>query len=397
MKKFFTALSALAFIAIVPNTAFASSDLDLFHRLVEVKRDEQGKLTELVLKVNKGMAPTSTVASQLLNDLRKMSSRSALSAGDIQQLEESGWSKEDVKNYQAAVEKLSNREDIEAVLNNKDIGGILQWFEKELNKVFQYNVLAKPYDPGYFHERAIINKLIKKAKSLGEDALGNIPGVRAFFFLLNETISQVEGKRSYCHSAVLYFLEKNSPAELGLTSEEVALIKSSMFTASIGWADLKKLKEAKKNWPTYGTTQFTKQITKNADRAEKYGPKFGEVGAAFNYAFSPATQEGAYYIVNTQNSKSKISKKLSVAYNSKDPKAIRDFRIFMRLAQFGATFLTIPDFALDQLQGLLSSYYNGQRITEGALYAYLMSNDRTDEAKIVLQQSINPLLIYQLQ
>ncbi|MES2854585.1 MAG: hypothetical protein V4692_01925 [Bdellovibrionota bacterium] len=265
-------------------------------------------------------------------------------------------------------------------------------FEKDLNLIFQFNVLASPNDPGYFHERKLIDKAVKKALSLAESALGDVPALRVVFFLLNETIGMVEGKRAYYQHALLHIIEKNEPASLGLTAEEVAFVKSSLYVGQLGWLDLKKLKDAKKNWPTYGTKLFTKQSAANAARLEKYGPKIGSVGTTLDFAFASVNAGGVDYVVNTQNKKFKFSKQLSMAYDPSDATGIRNFRIKMRLAQLAATFLPIPGIALDQLQSLLSSYYNGQRITEGALYASMTDSGNAAAAMVVFPDPDSPTM-----
>jgi hypothetical protein len=399
MNKLFLFITTLILAFAGPTNAYAGSgEMDFFNRMVDVQRDENGRLVQLMLKnmaaASMQSSQSSAMTAQLLKELDTVKP-SVMTASEAKSLSMAGWSTTDIKNFKAATEKLSSPADIKALLNNKDIGDILAQFEKGLNSVFQYNVLAKPGVPGYFHDRKIIDKLIKTAMKAAEKALGNVPGLKVVTFLLNETIGAVEGKRAYCQFAVLYYLEHYPASAMGFTDEEVAFIRSSLYEGQIGWLNFKEVEKAKKNWPTYGNVAFDKQVQKNAGRLEKYSNNYGSHDANFNFSFTSFNNAHGIEIVNTFDKKSRFSGDLSVAYLQDDPSAIMKQRIGLRLTQLAATFLPIPGIALDQLQQTISSYYAHQKITEGALYGYYMSQGMTTEATTILKQSINPFLIYE--
>lgn len=403
MNKIVLALIATALTFSQTTVAATTANLDLYHRLIDAQRSPSGKLVQIVLKPNPAMNPTNSTGKEnnpadivvILRDrLEKMKNSSSFSQVKIQTLTKSGWTRDEIQHYNDAKNILSATEDVQRVLSDKVISEILREFQKDLNMIFQFNVLAKPGAPGYYHDRALIDMALKKAMSMAEDALGTVPALRAVSFLLNLALGWVEEKRSYAQNILLFYIEKMPASALGFTAQEVSFIKSSIFERQIALWDLEKLAAAKKNWARYGTEQFEKQMDTNSKRLAKYGANHGEILPSVNFAFTPATKNNVSYILNTQDRKSKTSKDLSTAYNGSAPHRIREFRIELQLTQLASNLLPLPNFALDQLNDLLESYYSKQKLTEGALYAYLLSQGKTKQARIVLEQSINPILIH---
>jgi hypothetical protein len=378
----------------INNSAAASTNLDFFHKFVEIKRDAKGKLIELDLKPMGSQAnavKTSSTMMAYFNSAVSNRSLSPMTTLEAQRLASEGWTAADIKNFNDAKKKLSSS-DVQAFLGSTEIDKIMAEFEKDINFIFAFNVLSKPGVPGYFHDRKLIDMAINKAISLAEGALGNTPALKVVEFLISETLGMVADKRSYCQFALLYYLEKTPAADLGLTDTEVAYIKSSMYEAQISWYDFPALHKAEKNWSTYGSVLFTNQAAQDARRLAKYGPSYGQVLPNYNYSFTPIQSGSVGYVFNTFNKKSELSGDLSLAYDSSAPKHIRDLRIELELARLGASFLPLPSFVIGQLTKLLASYYTGQKVTEGALYAYLSANGQDQQAKTVLNQAINPFL-----
>ncbi len=399
MTKLLLAFTALALTYGQTTFAATAPNLDLYHRLIEAQRDSSGTLVQLILKPAAELNSTgaSNITSVLRDRLQKLNERPSLMTDNMQTLTKAGWSENDIKNYHAAKNIISSSHEVQHLLDNKIVNKILREFQKDVNLIFQFQVLAKPNAPGYFHDRALINKALKKALSAAENALGTTPALRAVTFLLNTALGWVEEKQSYTQNILLFYMEKMPASSLGFTDQEISLIKSSIFERQIAWWDFKKLQEATKHWSTYGTERFQVQISDNASRLEKYGSSHGEILNSLNFAFTVAQKDNVSYILNTQDPKSKTSKDLSTAYDGKAPRHIRDFRIELELVQLASSFLPVPGFVLGQLNGLISSYYKNQKITEGALFAYLAGEDEQDQAGIILDQSINPILIHDLK
>ena len=402
MSKFILGLCSFLFVFAPSANAANNTNLDLFNRMVEVQRDSSGKLIQLVLKpsltkVSGSEHESLDVTQSMLSLLQEAQQSPELSADETRELANAGWSNDQIKTYNDAKMLLSSSHDLEILLKNKDINSILREFQKELESIMQLNVLARPGEPGYFHDRKLIEKAEKKATSAAETAIGNIPALRVVEFLIHTALGWSEGKRTYCQNALLYYIDKVPASDLGFTDQEVAFIKSSLFERQIDWWDLKRVEKVKKHWGTWGNDRFNDMVQNNAKRLAKYGSKFGTVEPSFTFAFASAKKGNVTYILNTEDHASKLSKDLSLAYDSSAPRQIRQHRIELQLAQIAANLLPAPGVIVDELTALIGSYYSTQKETEGSLYAHLLAEGQTTQARTVLDQTLNPLLIKDLK
>lgn len=398
MTTNFIFLAAMSLtIASAPRAFAAGADVELFHRLVNVERDASGKLDQLTVKktVTEDSA-TSHVVASLQRDMLGASATLALNDMELHQMMMEGWTQDDIQAFNQASAKIASGQEMQVFLNNKDLQKILVDFEADMNRIFTYNVLAKPNVANYFDDYSLTNLALQKALSAAEKALGNVPGLNIFEFLLNQTLGEIAEKRSYVQSAVLYFLEKTPATDLGLTTDEVALIKSSIYESRLSWKDILNQRDAAKHWKTYGTAIFDGQVASGVKRLKQYGPSYGQVHPSLNFAFTPAEDQNTSLILNTVTKRSKLSSDLSIAYDSSAPGHIKAVRVQLRLTQFALNFVSMPGLLRRQVNSLLNSYYAKQIDAEGSLFAALVSNGYSAEADVVLQQSLNPFLTEEL-
>jgi hypothetical protein len=179
---------------------------------------------------------------------------------------------------------------------------------------------------------------------------------------------------------------------LGLTAQEAAYIRSSLYEGQIKWYDFKAMDKAKKNWANYGNESFATSLKNTAKRVKKYSGKFDSFGQQVSFAFAPAEDKGVKYMMNLVDKKSKLQGELSTGFNFNSPTKIMQFRQQMQLVHFAIQFLTIPGFIKGQISGLVSSYYSHQKQTEGNLYAHFVSEGMITESRILLAQTNNPFL-----
>ncbi|MES2854584.1 MAG: hypothetical protein V4692_01920 [Bdellovibrionota bacterium] len=85
MKRFIVSLATLLLAFANPTTAFAANQSTLFNRIVEVKRDANGKLVELSLKAKAGLmqSESNLVTKTLISELSNLPEVASLSNTDM--------------------------------------------------------------------------------------------------------------------------------------------------------------------------------------------------------------------------------------------------------------------------------------------------------------------------
>jgi hypothetical protein len=80
----------------------------------------------------------------------------------------------------------------------------------------------------------------------------------------------------------------------------------------------------------------------------------------------------------------------AVAFNYDRPTQISRKRIMMTLAQLGLSFVPMSATIKDTAGNFIKSYYEKQKITEGALYGYFESMEESSGMGQVKAQYLNP-------
>lgn len=384
------------FLPLFISLTASAHEADLFHKLVMVQRDEKGVLTQLVIR--EAAQPGALVLrDRYVRDILAFSQRSSDLNMLNTELDQAGWSDEEKTLLKETIKKLKNSSQITAALKNKDFTDILRKFELDLLNIFAFQVLASPSEPGYYHANTMIQLAIDSALKIAGHILGSVPLLDALGFLLERTIQILEERRSFYQNVVLHYLENYPPEFLGLTAQEVAWVKSSIYESRIAWYDFDTAEDAKKQWATFGSEIFADKVARGEDRLKKNAKKYDKFFDKFNFAYIPAQKKNSFYIVDLINKRNKLSTDLSVAYDFDKPKKIKTIRMAIQAVQIASRFSPMPGLALRAMDWLLDSYYIPQKNTEGSLYAYLMIHGRTSEAQIVVDQATNPLLSLELK
>jgi hypothetical protein len=80
----------------------------------------------------------------------------------------------------------------------------------------------------------------------------------------------------------------------------------------------------------------------------------------------------------------------AVAFNYDRPTQIVRKRVVLNLAQLGLSFVPMSAMIKDNIGNFIKSFYEQQKITEGALYGYFESNGDTKGQEQVHAQYLNP-------
>jgi hypothetical protein len=372
------------------NAASAANGLNLFHQMIDVQRDSSGQITQIILKAP---ANSSSHVAQFLAGLStgiaQPNRKATISAQELQSLALQGWSQEQIQNLADAKAKLaSSSKKLQKILSNNEVTNILEKLEKALNGIMALNVLAVPGNPKYFQDHSLLNNAIQQAIDLA----GNAPDVKAVEFLINEVVNLVTFKQSFYQNALLAYMQNFEASDLGLSADEVSLIRSSIYDSRLSWDDIFGQSDAQGNWSTFGNNKFASSVSDDQDRLNQYAGDYSQVGSSYCFAFAPASKGGVTYILNTRDHQNEISDDLSIAFDSSHPTQIQNQRMELELVELASTLLPAPGFVIDQLDDLISSYFKPQSQTEGALYAYLSSQGMDTEAQTILAQTNNPFL-----
>ncbi|MCB0414895.1 MAG: hypothetical protein KDD50_11210, partial [Bdellovibrionales bacterium] len=163
-----------------------------------------------------------------------------------------------------------------------------------------------------------------------------------------------------------------------------------------GVRDFFKSKRIQKQWDTFGAKKFDRKKQKASKRLEDPNRELSQIHR-LNYAFIEATENNQSYYFNLLDKVSLLNRKLSIAYDKNNPKAIRFQRVHLTIAQMTLQYLPLPGYVKDKMSNYLSSKYHQQMTTEAALMGYLLSQQKYAEAQMLSRQSLNPYIIMDME
>jgi hypothetical protein len=117
---------------------------------------------------------------------------------------------------------------------------------------------------------------------------------------------------------------------------------------------------------------------------------YSQLGERTNFSFNKVTYNNEKVIVNLFDRESLLQNRPAVAYNYDRPTQVVRKRVLLTLAQLGLSFVPLSPIIKDNVGLFMKSFYEQQKITEGALYGYFESNGDTKGQNQIRAQYLNP-------
>lgn len=276
----------------------------------------------------------------------------------------------------------------------------LNTMQKFGDKLYQFlnqvdpRVIASPQNASFFFKRAQLSQVTRYALSFAKGRIKNNQLLQVAIYIILEVEKKILEQRDYHQNMLLYYLENFHESELGLSREEVNLIWSSIYESKIPWFAFWESKNAKADWQKYGVRSFYSEVRRNQSRMfdalEQKPEIYNELDVKINSTFAKIKFKNEWMILNLKDNHGMFNSNLAQAYVFSTPTKIARERLLLGLAGFGIQFLPINNSVKSAVQNYCKSFYEKQKITEGALYAYFESNNWKVEKNILANQYLNP-------
>lgn len=399
----------LCALVLYTNSALAKS-VDAFTKRFQIIRSSDGKLVGIrdrTLPVKFSIAPyVSMIKEQLIEEQKSMSLK--LRDGSYEQevrdlLEEDrdafmaqGYTNEEYNQYvNTVVDSLKKLAvlNVETIFNNAVFQEVVTKYEGKLTDailMLDPTMLAQVQDPTFFYKRNVTYKAVSWALDFARKRLSQVPALNTAAYIIVQVEKLITERRNFHQNMLMHYLENFKEADLGLTHDEVNMVWSSVYESRIPWFAFWESNNAKKNWMKYGVNNFFAGFRAGTAKLQQAGTLYSEVNERMNYAFQRVRYNNENVVVNLFDSESMLQNRPAVAFNYDKPTQIARKRVMLTLAQLGLSFVPLNATIKDTVSNFVKSYYEKQRLTEGALYGYFESlGDRKGMVEIK-SQYLNP-------
>jgi hypothetical protein len=408
MRTLSIVVGLLCLFALNAQTAHAKS-ADAFFKRFQVIRSEDGKLVGIrdrTLPVKFQVEPyVKLVRQQLLEEQKKLNAQDLANGkyeskikallDDEQDYNFTGSRQEFDENVQLVVDSLKKLAvlNIDFVFSHESFKTVVAKFESKISDallLLDPTLIANVNDPTYFYKKNVTYKVVTWALDLAQKTMSNIPLLNTVSYVVVQVEKLITERRQFHQNMLLHYLENFKEEELGLTHDEVNLIWSSIYESRIQWYEFWESTKAKENWTKYGANQFYFNFRVATTNLKDSQVLYTEVSDRANYAFQKVTFNNEKVIVNIVDNESMFQKRPAVAYNYDKPTQISRKRVVLQLAQLGLSFIPMASMIKDNVGNFIKSYYEKQKITEGALYGYFESNGDSVGTRLIKDQYLNP-------
>lgn len=408
MRSLSVVMGLLCLFTMTIKTADAKS-ADAFFKRFQIVRSADGKLIGIrdrTLPVKFNVEPyVKQVRAQLLEEQNLMTKEN-LASGNYD-AEVKNVLEEDM-NYQFTADQRQFNQNVQyvvdslkklAVLNidfifSHDIfKDVVNQFQGRMNDallLLDPTMIANVNDSSYFYKKNVTYKAVTWGLDFARKRMSSIPMLNTVSYVIVQVEKLIKERRQYHQNMLLHYLENFKEEELGLTHDEVNLIWSSIYESRIEWFAFWESNAAKANWAKYGVNNFYtnyRMATANLRNAQSI---YTEVGERMNYAFQTVTYNNEKVIINLFDKEGMFQNRPAIAYNFDKPTQIVRKRVLLGLAGLGLSFVPMGQMLKDNVDSFIKSYYEKQKITEGALYGYFETNGDTDSLNKLYAQYLNP-------
>lgn len=299
------------------------------------------------------------------------------------------------RNTELLVDSLKEVEkmDVEKIFNDPKFKEVINRFEGKMEEIMSQldpRVLARLDDPSFFYKKHVTHQALKWGLDLAQRVLSSVPVLNTATYILVETERLIRERRLFHQNLLMHYLE-NYEDRLDLEAEDVNLIYSSIYESRIPWFAFWESNRAKANWETYGTDSFYSAFRQGSNKIRNYRHLYTRQGKRINFAFQKVTSnDGERLVVNLQDGDNMFNAKPAVAMNLDHPSKIVRKRILLQLGSLGVSFLSLPQWVKDMGKSYFDSFYENQRLTEGALFAHYEIQSYDDRQQDIVNQYLNP-------
>lgn len=283
--------------------------------------------------------------------------------------------------------------DVEAIFQNSLMKEVVSLYENKMSDVLiklDPTMLAVTNDPSYFYKRNVTYQVVKWGLDFARKRLSNIPMLNTASYVMVQVEKLITERRAFHQNMLLHYLEMFKPEELGLTKTEVDLIWSSVYESRIVWWNFFESDAAKSNWSKYGINKFYQNFRLASATLRDHAGKYSSLDERMNYAFQKVTLNNEKVAINLFDKEGMFFNSPAVAYNFDRPTLVARKRVLLNLAQLGLSFVPLSAYLKDTASNFIKSFYEKQRLTEGALYGYLESMGEKEHQLRLAEQYMNP-------
>ncbi|MFT6070898.1 MAG: hypothetical protein ACJAT2_002659 [Bacteriovoracaceae bacterium] len=395
------ALKSSILAILLVSTSFANAgDVDAFSKRFELIKEE-GKLIAIrdrSLSFKFSIKPyLKFIKETLLEEQRLMNSKADYNS-ELEELfaeefhEKGDTNNQNIQYLVRSMEELK-KIDVEKVFNDPGFKEVVEKFESKLGEAMlklDPRVVARLDDPTFFYKRTVGYQAVKWALNFAKSRLSTIPVLNTASYIIVKVEKLIRERRLFHQNMMMHYFENFSETDLGMTHEEVNLTWSSIYESRIPWYAFWESTAAKENWNKYGVGKFFQGVRAANTRFRNYQSNYSRVGRRFNFAFRGATYKDEDVIVNMVDSQNQFNRKPAIAYYVHKPTKIKRTRIILQLAGLGVSFIPLPNFVKNIASNYFKSFYETQKISEGALYGYFESNGAKEDMAILRDQYLNP-------
>lgn len=401
-------VGVLSFVAVNIQSAHAKS-ADAFFKRFQIVRSADGKLVGIrdrTLPVKFSVTPyVKLVKSQLLNEQSLMSSQQLASGAYDSEIK--SIIEEDIdynlagnqgaldENVQVVVDSLKKLAvlNVESIFSNEIFKDVVSKFEGKVGDailLLDPTMIANVNDPTYFYKKNVTYKAVTWGLDFARKRMSSVPMLNTVSYVIVQVEKLITERRQFHQNMLLHYLESFKETELGLTHDEVNLIWSSIYESRIQWFAFWESNAAKNNWAKYGVNNFYLNFRAGTTSLRNAQSIYSEINERTNYAFQKVTYNNEKVIVNLFDKESMFQNRPAVAYNYDRPTQVARKRTILTLAQLGLSFVPLSAIIKDNVSLFIKSFYEKQKITEGALYGHFESFGDSKGLKQIQAQYLNP-------
>ncbi len=376
-----------------------------FHKRFELIRNDQGELLEIRDRTISTKFSLKPFMGQIKEDLINL--RDYINAHKGEDIDAeidamlADLDSSDMKNSEAMMAGQTIKDSVK-VIGHLDVEGlmkviqsrdVLAQYENKLTQemsALSLNTVANLKDSRYFYKRAVTYKVVTWALEQAKKHFSEIPLLNTVSYVIVKVEKLIRERRTFHQNMLLHYFENFSEKDLGMSKEEVDLAFSSIYESRIAWNNPFESSNAVENWSRYGLNIFYTGVRAANVKVRNMSEMGTEVKSRYNYAFLEVMENGERLVLNLFDNKHMLSGKPAVAYNYAQPNKIKQMRSMLGLAQVGISFIPVGDGIKDLVSQFISSTYEKQAQSEGALVGFFESNGNSVMIENIRAQVRNP-------